>query len=69
MNHKALYDRRRNRSLVVAPASASTWVVAFSRQLIPGALFKSKDAAVDYAASLATAAGFRHRNVKILGNA
>ena len=69
MNHKALYERRRNRSLIVAPASASTWVVAFSQKLIPGALFKTKDAAIGYAASLANAAGFRHRNVKILGDA
>ncbi len=52
--------------LVVAPASASTWAVAFSRHLIPGALFKTKTAALDYALLLANAAGLTRRQVKVL---
>lgn len=60
--------RRRNRNmLVVAPASASTWAVAFSRRLIPGALFSTRTAAIRYAGMLAQAAGLRSSHVKILG--
>jgi hypothetical protein len=69
MNSKALPDRRRSRSFVVAPASASTWAVAFSRHLIPGALFRTRRAAFDYACMLAGAAGLGRRNIKVLGDA
>ena len=62
-------ERRRDTNLVVAPASASTWAVAFSRQLIPGALFKTKTAALRYALLLASAAGIRRHHVKVLGDA
>jgi len=67
MNTKGFWERGRATRLVVAPASASTWAVAFSRQLIPGALFKTKTAALDYALMLASAAGLTRRDVKILG--
>jgi hypothetical protein len=60
-------QRRKDTNLVVAPASASTWAVAFSRHLIPGALFKTKTAALNYALLLATAAGIGRRHVKVLG--
>ena len=55
-----------NGSFVVAPASAKTWVVAVSRQLIPGACFKTKTAAVDYASMLASAAGLGRARIRVL---
>jgi hypothetical protein len=67
MNRKSTGQKRRSKSaFVVARASAATWVVAFSRRVIPGALFKSKDAAIAYAATLAKAAGLRAPDVTIL---
>jgi hypothetical protein len=66
MNTKGYSERRRNTNLVVAPASASTWAVACSRHLIPGALFKTKQAALSYARLLASAAGLGPRCVKVL---
>jgi hypothetical protein len=54
------------RSFVVAPASAKTWVVAVSRNLIPGACFKTKTAALGYASMLASAAGMGRARVKVL---
>jgi hypothetical protein len=67
MNPKAFWQRRRNKMFVVAPAGASTWVVAFSRRLIPGALFTTRMAAIRYAFLLASAAGLDYSNVKVLG--
>lgn len=69
MNPKALWQGRRKRTLVVAPASSSTWAVAFSRRLIPGALFTTRTAAISYAFSLASAAGLDYSNIKVLGSA
>ena len=66
MNRKTKTDRRKKAAaFVVARASAYTWVVACSRKLIPGALFKSKDAALEYASMLARAAGIRD-SVRVL---
>lgn len=68
MNRKpTTWKRRRKAAFVVARASARTWVVAFSRRVIPGALFKTKDAALSYAAMLARAAGLRTPSVTVLG--
>jgi hypothetical protein len=67
MNSRKLWRRRRNPTLIVAPASESTWAVAWSRRLIPGALFRTRAAAVGYASALANAAGLRRDNVKVLG--
>jgi len=69
MNRKAVWQRRRKAVLVVARASASTWAVAFSRRLIPGALFKTRTAALGYASALASASGLGNANVKVLGDA
>lgn len=70
MNRKpTTLKRRRKSAFVVAKASACTWVVAFSRRVIPGALFKSRDAALSYASMLARAAGLRPSNVMVLGDA
>ena len=70
MNRKtAVVERRKNSAFVVAKASAATWVVAFSRHVIPGALFKSKEAAVNYAKMLASSAGLRSPRVMVLGDA
>jgi len=59
-------ESKTNKGFVVAPASATTWVVAISRHLIPGACFKTKTAAVDYAAMLANAAGLGRAKIKVL---
>jgi hypothetical protein len=70
MDRKPTTFKRRNKSaLVVAKASACTWVVAFSRRLIPGALFQTKDAALTYAKMLARSAGLRSPQVTVLGDA
>ena len=68
MESKTSYKRRKKSAFVVAKASAATWVVAFSRQVIPGALFKTKDAALTYANMLAKSAGLR-TNVTVVGDA
>lgn len=54
------------RDLVVAKASPSTWVVALSRQLIPGACFRTRRAALSYAALLANLGGIGRDHVRIL---
>ena len=68
MEKKSFWQRRRRSVFVVAPANASTWVVAFSRRLIPGALFTSRDAAVRYASMLAASIGLRGDNIRVLGD-
>jgi len=55
--------------LVVAPVNSYTWAVAYSRQLIPGAVFNSKTAAVVYAFLLATTAGLDRTSVRVLDGA
>jgi hypothetical protein len=60
------WKRRKKAAFVVARASGATWVVAFSRRAIPGALFRTKEAAVNYAAMLARAAGLRAPDVTVL---
>jgi hypothetical protein len=69
MSRKTTFKPRNNSAFVVAKASAATWVVAFSRRMIPGALFQSKDAALNYAKMLAKTAGLRSPQVTVLGDA
>ena len=69
MERKTTFKRRKKSAFVVAKASAATWVVAFSRRMIPGALFNSKDAALNYAKMLAKSAGLRSPEVTVLGDA
>lgn len=69
MKTRRFWRRRAKNVLVVAPASETTWAVALSRRLIPGALFSTQAAAVRYATALATAAGLRRTHVKVLGAA
>ena len=69
MQNKSFWRPRRRSVLVVAPANATTWVVAFSRRMIPGALFTSRDAAVRYAYMLAALAGLGGDRVHVLGGA
>ena len=69
MDRKSTHKRRKQSAFVVAKASAATWVVAFSRRVIPGALFKTKDAALTYANTLAKTAGLRTPNVTVVGDA
>ena len=66
MSRQTLPESRTRGSFVVAPASATTWVVAISRHLIPGACFKSKSAAVGYASMLASAAGLSRAKIRVL---
>ncbi len=66
MKAKRSWRRRAENVLVVAPASARTWVVACSRRLIPGALFFTREAAVHYASTLARAAGLERAHGKVL---
>ena len=66
MNQKSFWQHRRMSTLVVAPVSATTWVVAFSRRLIPGALFTSRDEAIRYARALAGFAGLGGEDVRVL---
>jgi hypothetical protein len=68
MNRTKQFEQRQNHAFVVARASARTWAVAFSRKLIPGAVFKTKDAALSYASMLARAAGLR-APVLVIGDA
>lgn len=68
MNRTKTLKPRKNNAFVVARASARTWAVAFSRKLIPGAVFKTKDAALSYASMLASAAGLRSP-VLVVGDA
>lgn len=68
MEKKSFWQRRRRSIFVVAPANASTWVVAFSRRLIPGALFTSRDAAIRYASLLAASVGLGGDNIRVLGD-
>ena len=56
----------RKTAFVVARASGATWVVAYARRVIPGALFRSKEAALTYAAALASAAGLSTPEVAVL---
>lgn len=53
----------------IARASARTWAVAFSQRLIPGAVFRTKAAALRYVEALTEAAGLRHERVLVLGEA
>jgi hypothetical protein len=67
MKSKSTNSRSKSKAaFVVARASACTWVVAFSRRVIPGALFKSKEAALSYVTTLARAAGWSAPSVTIL---
>jgi hypothetical protein len=68
MNRTKPFELRQKQAFVVARASARTWAVAFSRKLIPGAVFKTKDAALSYASMLAQAAGLRSP-VLVIGDA
>ena len=69
MKKKYGWQPRVRKMFVVAPASPYSWAVAFSRRLIPGAVFSTRDAAVEYALMLARAAGLDTSNVRILAAA
>lgn len=57
MKRDKQWKRRPTEVFLIVRASAHTWAVAFSRRLIPGAIFTTKVAAMKYAAALANAAG------------
>lgn len=66
MNQKSFWQRRQKSMFVIAPATDTTWAVAFSRRLIPGALFTTKSAAVRYAYLLAGFAGLDGGYIRVL---
>ena len=66
MNSKSGWKPRTARMFVVAPVTPYTWAVAFSRQLIPGAVFKTKTAAIKYAFVVARAIGLDDSNIRVL---
>lgn len=66
MNQKSFWQRRQKNMFVVAPATATTWAVAFSRRLIPGALFTTRREAIRYAYLLAGFAGLDGGNIRVL---
>ena len=68
MKVESFWRPRRKKMIVVAPASENTWAVAFSRRLIPGALFTTRAAAIYYAGLLASAAGLDYSSIRILGS-
>ena len=57
MRREKQWKRKPTEVFLIVRASARTWAVAFSRRLIPGAVFTTKVAAMSYAAALANAAG------------
>ena len=69
MSVKASWKPRTARMFVVAPVNSYTWAVAFSRRLIPGAVFNSKTAAIVYAFMLASMADLDHTSIRVLGSA
>jgi hypothetical protein len=52
--------------LVVVRAGAAGWAVAYARKIIPGALLRTRSAAIAYAAELAHAAGFAAASLQIV---
>jgi hypothetical protein len=69
MSAKSSWKVRKARMFVVAPVDPYTWAVAFSRQIIPGAVFNSKTAAIVYAFLLASTVGLGHTSIRVLGGA
>ncbi len=69
MSQKQRERRKAKGVFLIARASARTWAVAFSRRLIPGAVFRTKAEALRYVGALADAAGLRHEGVMVLGDA
>jgi hypothetical protein len=57
MKRKKQWKRKPTQVFLIVRASAHTWAVALSRRLIPGAVFSSKVAAMNYVSALAGAAG------------
>ncbi|HTP97261.1 MAG TPA: hypothetical protein VMK05_15515 [Burkholderiales bacterium] len=51
---------------IVAPLSAHAWAVAYARKLIPGAILRTREAALRYAAALAGAMGSRKTRIRVL---
>lgn len=65
MKRQKQWKRKPTEVFLIVRASARTWAVAFSRRLIPGAVFSSKTAAMNYAAALASAAGLNSVQVVV----
>ena len=54
---------------VLAPVGAGGWAVACSRGLIPGAILRSKEAALRYVTALAVAGGFNDVRIVVADRA
>jgi hypothetical protein len=53
----------------VACLGAHAWAVAYSRQLIPGAILRSREAAIKYVTEIARAAGLPKVRLDIIDGA
>jgi hypothetical protein len=51
----------------VACLGANAWAVGVAHKLIPGAVLKTREAAIHYASELAAAAGVRRVHLDIIG--
>ena len=69
MSNLSSWKPRTARMFVVAPVNSYTWAVAFSRRMIPGAVFSSKAAAIVYALLLASTAGLDSTSIRVLEGA
>ena len=50
---------------VIAPIDARTWIVAHSRRLLPGAVLRTKQAALDYVFAIARESAFSSVSIEI----
>jgi hypothetical protein len=50
---------------LIAPIDARTWIVAHSRKVIPGAVLRTKQAALDYVFAIARAGALSRVSIKI----
>lgn len=62
---KAQTSNKRSAKFTIAPLNAHTWIVAYSRALLPGAVLRTKNAALDYVFALAKAASFNRVDIEI----
>ena len=50
---------------VIAPVNARTWIVVHSRGVLPGAVLRTKQAALNYVLAIARAAAFSNVSIAI----
>lgn len=52
-------------NFTIAPLAPHTWVVAYANSMLPGAILRTKKAALEYVFALARAAGLTRMDVQI----